>query len=123
MQLNRHDFYILFNAATAEQDRERYIAEWSTSSIFYPKPESPDIDANELVDSLGNIWDVSHMTTCDIRQHLGLTQAAFAEQFCIPRRTVEGWEARRTTPPYVVLLLAESAGMLKVVRDEGGNTK
>lgn len=116
MQVNHHDFYILFNAAGVEQDRERYTAEWSSSSIFYPKPETQDIDANELVDSLGNIWDVSHMTTRDIRQHLGLTQAAFAERFCVPRRTVEGWEARRTTPPYVVLLLAESAGMLKANR-------
>lgn len=116
MTISYHNFYILFGAATKGQDRERYIAEWSSSSIFCPEPESPDIDANELVDSLGNIWDVSHMTTRDIRQHLGLTQAAFAERFCVPRRTVEGWEARRTTPPYVVLLLAESAGMLKVNR-------
>ena len=116
MQLNCHNFYILFTAATKEQNRNRYIAEWSTSSIFYPEPENPDIDANELVDSLGNIWDVAHLTVRDIRQHLGLTQAAFAERFCVPRRTVEGWEARRTTPPYVVLLLAESAGMLKVNR-------
>lgn len=116
MTINCHDFYTLFSAATAEQDRERYIAEWSSSSIFCPDPESPDIDAAEPAESLGNIWDISHMTTRDIRQHLGLTQAAFAERFCIPRRTVEGWEARRTTPPYVVLLLAESAGMLKVNR-------
>ncbi len=123
MQLNYHDFYILFNAAGAEQDRDLFISEWSSSSVFYPDPEIPDIDAAELAESLGNIWDVAHMTTRDIRQHLGLTQAAFAERFCVPRRTVEGWEARRTTPPYVVLLLAESAGMLKVVRDEGGNTK
>lgn len=123
MTISYHNFYILFTAATKEQDRERYIAEWSTSSIFYPDAGGPDIDPDELADALGNIWDVAHMSTRDIRQHLGLTQAAFAERFCIPRRTVEGWEARRTTPPYVVLLLAESAGMLKVVRDEGGNTK
>lgn len=123
MTISYHNFYILFTAATKEQGRERYIAEWSTSSIFYPEAESPDINADELADALGNIWDISHMTTRDIRQHLGLTQAAFAERFCVPRRTVEGWEARRTTPPYVVLLLAESASMLNIVRDEGGNTK
>lgn len=116
MNVSCRNFNTLFNAATAEQDRERYIAEWSSSSIFYPDPESPDIDPDELADALGNIWDVAHMSTRDIRQHLGLTQAAFAERFCIPRRTVEGWESGRTTPPYVVLLLAESAGMLKVAR-------
>ena len=116
MTISYHNFYVLFGAAAKERDREHFIAEGRTSSIFYPNTETQDIDASELVDSLGNIWDVSPMTTRDIRRHLGLTQAAFAERFCVPRRTVEGWEARRTTPPYVVLLLAESAGMLKVNR-------
>lgn len=116
MTINYHDFHIMFNAATAEQDRERYIAEWSSSSIFYPDPESPDIDAAELAESLGNIWDVSHMTTRDIRQHLGLTQAAFAERFCVPRRTVEGWESGRTTPAYIVLMLADISGIVKIKR-------
>ena len=118
MQLNHHNFYILFTAATKEQDRGRYIAEWSSSSIFYPEAESPDIDANELVDSLGNIWDVSHMTTRDIRQHLGLTQAAFAERFCIPRRTVENWERKGGhIPQYNILAYADITGMLKVKRE------
>ena len=117
MQLNHHNFYILFTAATKEQDRERYIAEWSTSSIFYPEPESPDIDPDELADTLGNIWDVSHMTTRDIRQHLGLTQAAFAERFCIPRRTVENWERKGGhIPQYNILAYADITGMLKVNR-------
>ena len=117
MTISYHNFYILFGAATKEQDRDRYIAEWSTSSIFYPEPESPDIDVNELVDSLGNVWDVAHMSTRDIRQHLGLTQAAFAERFCIPRRTVENWEYRGgRVPPYNILALADITGMLKVKR-------
>ena len=117
MQLNHHNFHILFTAATKEQDRDRYIAEWSSSSIFYPDPESPDIDAAELAESLGNIWDVAHMTTRDIRQHLGLTQAAFAERFCIPRRTVENWERKGGhIPPYNILAYADITGMLKVER-------
>ena len=117
MQLNYHDFYILFNAATKEQERDRYIMEWSTSSIFYPEPENPDIDVNKLVDSLGNIWDVAHLTVRDIRQHLGLTQAAFAERFCIPRRTVENWERKGGhIPPYNILAYADITGMLKVKR-------
>lgn len=116
MTIKYHDFYVLFGAATKEQDRERFISEWSSSSIFYPDENSPDIDADELADALGNIWDVAHLTTRDIRQHLGLTQAAFAERFCVPRRTVEGWESGRTTPAYIVLMLAELTGILKVKR-------
>ena len=82
------------------------------------------IDGNELADALGNIWDVAHLTVRDIRQHLGLTQAAFAERFCIPRRTVENWERKGGhIPQYNILAYADITGMLKVVRDEGGNTK
>ena len=117
MQLNHHNFYILFTAATKEQDRDRYIAEWGSSSIFYPDENSPDIDADELADALGNIWDVAHLTTRDIRRNLGLTQAAFAERFCIPRRTVENWERKGGhIPPYNILAYADITGMLKVNR-------
>ena len=116
MQVNHHDFYILFSAATKEQDRDRYIAEWSTSSIFYPEAESPDIDADELADALGNIWDVAHLAARDIRQHMGLTQAAFAERFCVPRRTIENWEYKNKIPTYYILALAELVGLLKVKR-------
>ena len=117
MTINYHDFYTLFGAATTEQDKFRYIAEWSSSSIFFPEGEdSPDIDAAELSDALSNIWDVAHLTARDIRQHLGMTQAAFAERFCIPRRTVEGWDSGRAAPRYIVLALAELSGMLHVDR-------
>lgn len=117
MTINYHDFYTLFGAATTEQDKFRFIAEWSSSYIFFPEGEdSPDIDAAELSDALSNIWDVAHMTTRDIRQHLGLTQVAFAERFCVPRRTVEGWEYGHAAPRYIVLALVELSGMLRVER-------
>lgn len=117
MTINYRDFYTLFGAATTEQDRERFISEWSSSSIFYPGENVPDINADDLADALGNIWDVAHLTTRDIRQHLGLTQAAFAERFCIPRRTVENWERKGGhIPTYNILAYADITGMLKVKR-------
>ena len=50
------------------------------------------------------------MTTAEtvraLRQKAGLTQAAFAALYEIPKRTLENWEAGvRTPPPYVVRLL------------------
>lgn len=119
MTISYHNFYVLFGAATTEQDKFRYIAEWSSSSIFFPEGEdSPDIDAAELSDALSNIWDVAHLTTRDIRQHLGMTQAAFAERFCVPRRTVENWERKGGhIPPYNILAYADITGMLKVKRE------
>ena len=116
MTINYHDFYTLVGAATAEQGRERFISEWSSSSIFYPGENVPDINADDLADALGNIWDVAHLTVRDIRQHLGLTQVAFAERFCVPRRTVENWEYKDKNPTYYILAIAELAGLLKVKR-------
>ena len=41
-----------------------------------------------------------------IRQSTGLTQAAFARVYEIPKRTIENWEAGvRVPPPYVIRLL------------------
>lgn len=50
------------------------------------------------------------MTNADrakaIRQASGLTQAAFAERYGIPKRTVENWEGgQRNAPEYVLNLL------------------
>lgn len=50
------------------------------------------------------------MTTAEqikaIRAASGLTQAAFASRYGIPKRTIEAWEmGQRTPPPYVIRLL------------------
>lgn len=43
-----------------------------------------------------------------IRARTGLSQAAFAARYEIPKRTVEAWEmGQRTPPPYVIRLLSE----------------
>lgn len=50
------------------------------------------------------------MTTAErakaIRKASGLTQAAFAEKYGIPKRTIENWEGgQRDAPTYVLDLL------------------
>lgn len=50
------------------------------------------------------------MTTAErakaIRKASGLTQAAFAERYGIPKRTIENWEGgQRDAPTYVLDLL------------------
>ena len=44
-----------------------------------------------------------------IRQLSGLTQAAFAEKYHIPKRTIEQWEEERTKPKDYILDLLERA--------------
>lgn len=108
MKLNDKDFYTLFGAAL-ESDYDTYIAEWSTSDIFFPDPDAEGPSFDDIVDTLGKVWNMAHISIKDIRARTGLSQAAFAQRFCIPRRTIEDWEAGRRTPPdYVRLLLAES---------------
>ena len=59
MTIKYHDFYVLFGAATKEQERDRYIMEWSSSSIFYPGENVPDINAAICSAVVGRIgWNV-----------------------------------------------------------------
>lgn len=45
-------------------------------------------------------------TIHDIRTSYGLTQAAMAERFGIPKRTIEDWDAGRRNPPdYVIRMI------------------
>lgn len=105
-------FYILFGAALDAADRDNFVSDWSLSSVWDDDP-SVDIPADRIA-VVGGIWDAAHLTIRDIRQHTGLSQAAFATRYCIPTRTVEDWERGvRTCPDYLRLLLAESAGLYK----------
>ena len=109
MKLSDKDFYTLFGAALEAADYDTYIAEWSASSLFYPDPDAEGPGFDDVVDTLDKTWNAAHISIKEIRAHTGLSQAAFAQRFCIPRRTIEDWEAGRRTPPdYVRLLLAES---------------
>ena len=73
-----------------------------------PKAEIPAA----RIEMLGQLWDTAHLTIQDIRAHTGLSQAAFAVRYCIPRRTVENWESGdRQCADYVRLLLAEAVGL------------
>lgn len=51
------------------------------------------------------------MTTAEqvraIRQRTGLSQAAFAERFEIPLRTLEDWERGTQQPPIYVLCMLD----------------
>ena len=102
-------FYTLFGAALRAEDREIFVSACLLSEIW---GDQEDEIPPGRADDLGQLWDVAHVTIRDIRAHTGLTQAAFSTRCCIPRRTIEEWEAgRRTCPNYLRLLLAQAAGM------------
>ena len=103
-------FNTLFSAALSSDDRDAFVSA-STLSAIWGDPEGAEIPP-ERIAAVSGIWDAAHASIRDIRACTGLTQAAFCTRFCIPRRTVEDWEAgRRSCPDYVRLLLAQAAGV------------
>lgn len=103
-------FNALWAAALDCADRDAYVSDWGLSSAWGDDPEA-EIPAARI-EALGRLWDVAHLTIRDIRTHTGLSQAAFAVRYCIPRRTVENWESGdRQCADYVRLLLAEAVGL------------
>lgn len=103
-------FRELFGSAIEIADRDTYVSDWALSSAWGDDPKA-EIPAARI-EMLGQLWDTAHLTIQDIRAHTGLSQAAFAVRYCIPRRTVENWEAGdRRCADYVRLLLAEAVGL------------
>ena len=116
MKINMTDkqFATVWGGALVETDRDRYIGEWATSSLFYD-PDEPDQDDENmmaLAEQLAAIWDVAHMPMAEIRAASGLSQVRFAEHLCTSRRTVENWEAN-SCPGWTRLLLAEKYGFIQ----------
>lgn len=105
-------FHTLWADALATADRDAYISDRVLSSAWGDAPED-DIPVDRL-DLLGRLWDAAHLTIKDIRAVSGLSQAAFAVRYCIPRRTVENWESGTSAcPDYLRLLLAQATGLYR----------
>ena len=103
-------FYSIFSDALSNESasREAFVSDWALSSIWDDGQDIPE----DRIAEIGDIWDVAHLTICDIRQHTGLSQTKFATRFCIPRRSIEDWESgARKCPDYLRLLLAQTVGL------------
>lgn len=105
-----HQFSAMYAEALSSTDRDAYISHWSPSSIWEDE-EGAEIPT-ERIEQVAAIWDVAHLTVRQMREHTDLTQAAFAQRFCIPKRTVENWEGNKSEcPAYVRLMLAQLIGL------------
>lgn len=106
-------FTFCVRECAAYTDRESYISDVATSSIWGLREDSDIPQA--LTESLGVVWDAVHRPVREIVAASGLTQAAFGERYCIPKRTVENWcSGSRECPAYVRLLLQRAEGLLCV---------
>lgn len=94
-------------------NREAYISDLATSSIWRLREDSEIPQA--LTESLGVVWDAVLRPVREIVAASGLSQAAFGERYCIPKRTVENWcSGSRECPVYIRLMLQRLEGTLAV---------
>lgn len=111
--MNDKQFYTVWGEALASSDRDTYVSEWATSSIWGEPENLADDDLMGIAAKLGNIWDVAHMSVKDICKAAGMTQTQLAVKICAPKRTVENWcSGVNKCPDYTKLLIAEKLGLL-----------
>lgn len=95
----------------AYADMDAYVSDLSLSAIW---GDSDNNDAT-IRFALRSIYTAVNRTVREIVAASGLSQAAFAERYCIPRRTVEDWcRGVRECPLYTRLLLQRAEGLLQV---------
>lgn len=109
--MNDKQFSLLWHKALSTEIRDDFVS----GCVFPSAADNPVSDSPEDRDRiLGELWDVAHMSVREIRAFSGLSQQAFSDFFCIPRRTLEDWEgSRRSCPDYLRLLLAQAVGAYK----------
>lgn len=95
----------------AYDDLDAYVSDMSLSTIW-GDTNTPEATARF---GLRSIYTAVNRTPKEIVAASGLSQAAFAERYCIPRRTVEDWcRGVAKCPLYTRLLLQRAEGLLKI---------
>lgn len=102
-------FYFAFREASAYSDPDAFASDAALSEAF---AGTAGDQLPALADELRHVWRYAHITVREIVQHTGLTQAAFAQRFLIPLRTLESWlGGTNACPPYTRLMLAKLCGL------------
>ena len=87
-----------------------YVSGIIRASIWGDAPDAPI--PPERLDQLRSIYAATSRPVREIVATAGMTQAAFAEHFCIPRRTLQDWcRGVRECPLYTRLMIQQCMGM------------
>lgn len=107
-------FNKLWKDAISQPSKELYLSEYGYPDWFDEISQDP----SEVMDTLGRIHDVAHMSMRDIINTAKLSQTSFADKFCIPLRTVQNWcteaAGQRKCPDYIRLAVCRQLGILEV---------
>ena len=63
-------------------------------------------------DKMRAIWTMANGGLKAVREHLFLSQTAFAEQFGLPKSSLQHWEAGHQTPPTYLMQLISYAALI-----------
>lgn len=92
------------------KDMDAYVSDLELSSIW----EDDNLTASRR-QALRSVYAATNRSIREIVSAAGMTQAAFAEAFCIPLRTVENWcTGCRECPLYTRLMMQKCLGLLVV---------
>ena len=106
-------YYFCVSAVANYSDPDAYVSDLALSTIWDDTPGAPI--PPERLDQLRSIYAAVNRTVREIVSAAGMTQAAFAEAFCIPLRTVENWcTGCRECPLYTRLMMQKCLGLLVV---------
>ena len=104
-------YYFCVSAVANYSDPDAYVSDLALSTIWGDTPDAPI--PPERLDQLRSIYAAASRTVREIVAHSGLSQAAFAERYCIPKRTVENWcTESRGCPIYLPLLLQRAENLI-----------
>jgi hypothetical protein len=104
-------YYFCVAEAANYDDPDAYISDIALSTIWGDAPDAPI--PPERLENLRDIYTAATRTVREIVAHSGLSQAAFAERYCIPKRTVENWcTESRECPIYLRLLLQRAENLI-----------
>lgn len=105
--------YFFCVAETANyDDLDAYVSDMMSSSILGGAENS--LSLAQRREQLCNVYTAATRTVREIVAAAGMTQAAFAEAFCIPLRTVENWcTGCRECPLYTRLMMQKCLGLLR----------
>ena len=103
--MTKSTFHRLLIDAGECSSLDEYLAETGGS---LPAAYYSDDDANTAIDALTAIWELrKNLTFRAIRKLSRLSQIAFSQQYNIPVRSVQNWDAGDRVPPeYLLELLA-----------------
>ena len=110
MTYKQYNFCV--SAVAKYSDPDAYVSDLSLSSVWGDAPDAPI--PPERLDQLCGIYAAVNRPFREIVSAAGMTQAAFAEAFCIPLRPIENWcSGCRECPLYSRLMMQKCLGLLR----------